>query len=133
MSNIPQEYLLVRSQEDFGFTAVDEGELTPTYDPNTLETEVIRTQVGESAEGITRLELKIDSILNLYNDGKLGLDAERAKLKEDVKINLTKLEQLVIPLLVNLMKNPEKEYIFWPNRQSKIQEQIDKVLKLTRE
>ena len=50
----------------------------------------------------------------------------------DVKSNLTQLEQLVVPLLVNLMKNPEKEYIYWPNRKEKIQEQIDKVLKLTR-
>jgi CRISPR/Cas system-associated protein Cas10 (large subunit of type III CRISPR-Cas system) len=50
----------------------------------------------------------------------------------DVKKNLKELEQLIMPLLVNLMKNPEKEYIYWPNRTSKIQEQIDKVLTLTR-
>jgi len=43
MSTIPQEYLIPRSQEDFGFTAVDEGDLTPSYDPNTLETEVIHS------------------------------------------------------------------------------------------
>jgi hypothetical protein len=62
----------------------------------------------------------------------LGLDAERTKLQGEVKSNLDQLEQLVVPLLVNLMKNPEKEYIYWPNRKEKIQEQIDKVLKLTR-
>ena len=132
MSTIPHEYLIPRSQEDFGFTAVDEGDLTPSYDPNTLETEVIRTQVGASAEGVARLESKIDTILDLYNNGKLGLDADRAKMLTEVKSNLTQLEQLVVPLLVNLMKNPEKEYIYWPNRKEKIQEQIDKVLKLTR-
>jgi hypothetical protein len=132
MSTIPQEYLILRSQEDFGFTAVDEGELTPTYDPNTLETEVIRTQVGASVEGIARLESKIDTILDLYNNSKLELDAERTKLQIEVKSNIIQLEQLIVPLLVNLMKNPEKEYIYWPNRKDKIQEQIDKVLKLTR-
>jgi hypothetical protein len=132
MSTIPQEYLIPRSQEDFGFTAVDEGELTPTYDPNTLETEVIRETVGASAEGIARLENKIDTILNLYNDGKLGLDAERVKLQQETTEKLKALEELMVPLLVNLMKNPEKEYIYWPNRKDKIQEQIDKVLKLTR-
>jgi hypothetical protein len=88
--------------------------------------------VGESAEGVARLESKIDTILDLYNNGKLGLDADRAKMLTDVKSNLTQLEQLVVPLLVNLMKNPEKEYIYWPNRKEKIQEQIDRVLKLTR-
>jgi hypothetical protein len=71
-------------------------------------------------------------MLALYNDGKLGLEAERDKMEAEVKENLKTLEQLIMPLLVNLMKNPEKEYIYWPNRTAKIQEQIDKVLSLTR-
>jgi hypothetical protein len=72
-------------------------------------------------------------MLALYNDGKLGLEADRDKMEAEVKANLKELEQLIMPLLVNLMKNPEKEYIYWPNRTAKIQEQIDKVLALTRE
>ena len=71
-------------------------------------------------------------MLALYNDGKLGLEADRDKMEAEVKVNLKTLEQLIMPLLVNLMKNPEKEYIYWPNRTAKIQEQIDKVLSLTR-
>jgi hypothetical protein len=133
MSTIPQEYLLPRSQEDFGFSAVDEAELTPVVNQDTFETSVIRESVGASVEGISRLESKIDTILTLYNDGKLGLDAERAKLHEEVSGKLKSLEELIMPLLVNLMKNPEKEYIYWPNRTDKIKEQIDKVLALTRE
>ena len=35
-------------------------------------------------------------------------------------------------LLVNLMKNPEKDYINWPNRQPMIQKQIDKIIAITR-
>jgi hypothetical protein len=132
MSTIPEEYLLPRSQEDFGFSAVDEAELTPVVNQDTLETTVIRESVGASVEGISRLENKIDTILNLYNDGKLGLDAERVKLQEEVTGKLKSLEELIMPLLVNLMKNPEKEYIYWPNRTDKIKEQIDKVLALTR-
>lgn len=128
---IPQEYLL-RSQEDFGFSAVDEGELTPTVDPNTLEREVIRETATASVEGIARLESKLDAILDLYNDGKLGLDAERMKMIEQTTSKLKSIEELILPLLVNLMKNPEKEYIYWPNRTDKIKEQIDKILLLTR-
>jgi hypothetical protein len=30
------------------------------------------------------------------------------------------------------MKNPEKEYIKWPNRVEKIQAQIQKILEVTR-
>ena len=79
-----------------------------------------------------RVEEKLDAMLSLYNQGKLGLDAERQNMTTEVQANLKELEQLIMPLLVNLMKNPEKEYIYWPNRTSKIQEQIDKVLTLTR-
>jgi hypothetical protein len=131
-SNIPKEYLIPRSQEDFGFSAVDEAELTPTVNPNTLETEVIRESVSASAEHIARLESKMDSILQLYNEGKLGLDAERVRLHEETTGKLKQLEEMIMPLLVNLMKNPEKEYIYWPNRTDKIKDQIDKIISITR-
>ena len=132
MSTIPQEYLGIRTAEDFGFSAVDETEVKQSTDPNSLETTVIREVVSTSNEAVTRIEAKMDQILSLYNDGKLGLDAERKQMQEDVKSNLVELEKLIMPLLVNLMKNPDKEYIYWPNRKEKIQEQIDKVLSLTR-
>ena len=130
--NIPAEYLTFRQEDDFGFSAIDESSLTPTVNPDTLETEVIRESVSASAEVVLRLENKVDQILKLYNDGKLGLDAERTKLQEEATAKLTEIEQIIMPLLVNLMKNPEKEYIYWPNRTDKIQEQIDKILLLTR-
>ena len=132
MSTIPQEYLGIRTAEDFGFSAVDETEVKQSTDPNSLETTVIREVVSTSNEAVTRIEAKMDQILSLYNDGKLGLDAERKQMQDDVKSNLVELEKLIMPLLVNLMKNPDKEYIYWPNRKEKIQEQIDKVLSLTR-
>jgi hypothetical protein len=130
--NIPPEYLTFRQEDDFGFSAVDETALTPTVNPDTLETTVIRETVTQSVEGVARLEEKLDTILGLYNQGKLGLDAERDKMQEEVKSKLSQLEQLIMPLLVNLMKNPDKEYIYWPNRKEKLQEHIDKVLSLTR-
>jgi len=133
MSKIPSEYLAFRKEDDFGFSAVDESTLTRITDPNTLEdTIAVKQTVVQSSESLQRVEEKLDSMLSLYNQGKLGLDAERQNMIADVKNNLKELEQLIMPLLVNLMKNPEKEYIYWPNRTAKIQEQIDKVLALTR-
>ena len=130
---IPQEYLAFRQQDDFGFSAIDETEVNRTTDPNTLEdTIVVRETVTQSSESIQRIEDKLNEMLSLYNSGKLGLDADREKMKDEVTANLKSLEQLIMPLLVNLMKNPEKEYIYWPNRTAKIQEQIDRVLLLTR-
>lgn len=130
--NIPSEYLTFRREDDFGFSAVDETELTPSVNPDTLETTVIRENMTASTEMILRMEGKVDQILRLYNDGKLGLDAERIKLLEDTTAKLSEVEKIIMPLLVNLMKNPEKEYIYWPNRTDKIQEQIDRILSITR-
>ena len=132
MTTIPQEYLGLRTSEDFGFSAIDETEVKQTVNENTLETTVIREVVSTSNEAVTRIEAKMDQILSLYNDGKLGLDSERKQMQEEVRSRLVELEKLIMPLLVNLMKNPDKEYIYWPNRKEKIQEQIDKVLSLTR-
>lgn len=132
-TKIPAEYLAFRQQDDFGFSAIDESDVNRTTDPNTLEdTIVVRETVTQSSESIQRIEDKLDEMLLLYNSGKLGLDADREKMKTEVTANLKSLEQLIMPLLVNLMKNPEKEYIYWPNRTAKIQEQIDRVLALTR-
>lgn len=132
MTTIPQEYLLMRTAEDFGFSAVDETEVTQSVDPNTLETTVIKEAVSTSNEAVARVEQKLDVILQLYNDGKLGIELEREKLVAETSAKLVELEKMIVPLLVNLMRNPEKEYIYWPNRKEKIQEQIDRVLALTR-
>ena len=37
------------------------------------------------------------------------------------------LYNMIQPLLNNLQKNPEKEYIYWPNRLDKVEEFSDKL------
>jgi len=56
----------------------------------------------------------------------------RAATVEELKKKLLEVEKMVMPLLVNLMKNPEKEYIKWPNRVPVIEQQIQKILAITR-
>ena len=54
--------------------------------------------------------------------------AEKKELEE--KVN--KLYNAILHLLTNLKKNPEKEYILWPNRTEKIEqfeEHISKIIK----
>ena len=52
--------------------------------------------------------------------------------EEQLRAKLLEVEKLIIPLMVNLMKDPDKEYIHWPNRTPLIQKQIDKILSITR-
>lgn len=50
----------------------------------------------------------------------------------DLEDRFNKLYNMVIPLLNNLKKNPEKDYIYWPKRLDKIEQfndALDKVYK----
>jgi hypothetical protein len=51
---------------------------------------------------------------------------------DETKNKLQQVEGLILPLLKNLMKNPDKDYIHWPNRGPVIQKQIDKITAITR-
>ena len=70
---------------DFGFTAVDEDELSAVQQTTALAND------AEKLATITQERLD-----NLYN--------------------------AVVPLLNNLKKNPEKDYILWPNRLAKVEQ-----------
>ena len=49
-------------------------------------------------------------------------EEELIKPNQELNLQLQSLYNAVIPLLKNLMANPEKEYILWPNRTEKIKE-----------
>jgi hypothetical protein len=46
--------------------------------------------------------------------------AFEAASKHEDKLN--RLYQAILPLLINLKKNPEKDYIKWPNRVKRVEE-----------
>jgi hypothetical protein len=41
---------------------------------------------------------------------------------QELEDKLNRLYNSILPLLTNLKKNPEKEYILWPNRVAKIEQ-----------
>jgi len=47
---------------------------------------------------------------------------ETAQTAEQLQEKLDRLYNAITPLLNNLKKNPEKEYILWPNRLAKVEE-----------
>lgn len=55
--------------------------------------------------------------------------SETAKTTQD---RLDALYNAVVPLLNNLKKNPEKEYILWPNRLAKVEQFEDHLQKIYR-
>lgn len=52
---------------------------------------------------------------------------------EVYKRKLKDLERLMMPLLVNLLKTADKEYIHWPNREAQLEDKIEQVLAITRD
>ena len=80
---------------DFGFTAMDEDELTVVQ-----QTTEQLTQVTTTAQ---TTQERLDALYNA-----------------------------IIPLLNNLKLNPEKEYIYWPNRTEKIEQFEAKLLDIYR-
>lgn len=47
---------------------------------------------------------------------------EDADQIEDLRDKVSELYNAILPLLSNLKKNPEKDYIHWPNRLEKVED-----------
>lgn len=73
-----------------------------------------------------------------YDFGFSFADEEEAaapissSVEDHYKQKLQAVEKMILPLLYNLMKNPEKAYIKWENRVEVIEKQIQKITSITR-
>ena len=128
---IPKEYL--DADSDFGFSAIDEPGVVHVPAPQVTSQEISEPII----ERIRNLEVNMGealSILERIENASTPLDTDeyKALLEKDVRAKLKAVEGLIIPLLVNLMKNPEKDTIKWPNRAPIIEKQIEKILAITR-
>lgn len=112
---------------DFGFTAVDD---IPTSTTTTSEPVQATLPEGSLDVVMDKLEQLESRILSADNTGMIN--EHRALLEADVTGKLKDVELLILPLLQNLKKNPEKDYIHWPNRSAIIDKQIEKILAVTR-
>ncbi len=57
-------------------------------------------------------------------------EQELSLTSKEYKDKLETLYKLIMPLLLNLAKDDDKEYIYWPERTKKMKAFIDKVDKL---
>ena len=137
---------------DWGFTSVKEK-------PSEEQSKQTETVVKQTAEGtakavssdiVNRLESKLDKVLSTINATKTAVneknqteldiakkqmddeyDLRKENLGKDMKDKFSKLEKLIIPLLIKLAKSPEA-YIHWPNRAQVIEAQVKKIIAITR-
>jgi hypothetical protein len=119
---------------DFGFTAVDEDDLKGLTG-QTERTEEVSEKLDASSEQVKLLEYKMDNVVGKLDD-MLDEVSTVKEYYESEKVlvgnKLNEVEELILPLLNNLMKNKDKEYIYWPNREAIINQQIERITNITR-
>ena len=118
---------------DFGFTAVDEEELR-SIAPSQVSEEVSE-KLESTGEGLKLLEYKMDNVVDKLSEMLDEVETVKEYYSNEkviVNSKLKEVEDLILPLLNNLMKNKEKEYIFWPNREAIITQQIERITSITR-
>lgn len=113
---------------DFGFTMVDEDDLESSpVSTQPVQAEIPSDQIDGIMDKLEQLEARI---LTADNSGMIN--EHRALVEQDVATKLRDVEDLILPLLLNLKKNPEKDIIKWPNRTVIIDKQIEKIKAITR-
>lgn len=112
--------MIVENDFDYGFSFEDEeATAKPIASAPTLHN-----------DQLLALQVKIDS---LFDAQEQTLQSALVKaMEEKHKAKLKELEGMILPLLYNLMKNPEKPIINWPNRELIIKKQIEKITSVTR-
>lgn len=133
--SIPEEY---ENSYDFGFTAVDSEEqivekpIVNTHEivaPVSQEISILKTTIDAIYKKLDNLE---EVILAGTNES-FNIDSYKGLIEKEAEQKLKEVEGLIMPLLVNLMKNPQKDFIKWPNRVPVIESQIAKILAITRQ
>ena len=110
----------VDNEFDFGFSFEDEEIVSVAPAP----------APAPDNDQIALLQSKIDSLLDAQEKTLQVAYSEALEAKYQAK--LKEVEGLILPLLYNLMKNPDKPMIKWANREPVIKRQIEKILAVTR-
>lgn len=119
---------------DFGFTAVDSEE--PIAEKPVQEiVQPVNDELNKIKKIVNDIYIKIDAleeIIKASAGSTFDIDSYKVLVDKESSEKLKKLEGLILPLLMNLKKNPNKDTIKWPNREPIIDAQIAKILAITR-
>jgi hypothetical protein len=113
--------MTIENDFDFGFSFEDEEAVTKT---------TVAPATTTNNDQLLALQAKIDTLLDAQE--QTLQTALVTAMEEKHKAKLKELEGLILPLLYNLMKNPDKPIINWPNREAVIKKQIEKIQAVTR-
>ena len=115
--------VLLRLEDNTG-----DDDVSSTIDMDRIEEKIdkiLAMENTELAQSIQDQGASIRAVIDEVEERKTELDKQYLEKMVD-------LEKLVLPLLINLTKNPDKEYLLWPDRAEKVRQHINKVLEITR-
>jgi len=117
---------------DWGFTAVSADEV----EQGKQQSEAINKVVEGSdnlQQQLSGLDAKLEQVLVIANQKYEDRLQEKSLEMDSANQNkFERLEKMIIPLLQNLAKSSDEPYIYWPKRKEIIDQQIERILKLTR-
>tara|TARA_Y100001949_G_scaffold54674_1_gene46047 strand:+ start:111 stop:524 length:414 start_codon:yes stop_codon:yes gene_type:complete len=118
---------------DFGIKSVSSDQV----DQSKIQTEKLE-QVSVSSENVSQkleqIENKLEEVLGVAQKKyDTRLEEKEMELTVGNQEKFKVLEKLMIPLLMNLSKDSDTNpYIHWPNRKQVVEEQIKRILTVTR-
>jgi hypothetical protein len=86
---------------------------------------VLAMEIKELTQNLSGTESNIRAIIDEVEERKAEILQKHTDAMKEV-------ESLILPLLYNLLKNPDREYIKWGNRTETINRQIAKITAVTR-
>lgn len=95
--------------------------------------EYLSTDYDFGFSGVSEAEYKGEIINKVEEAATSASEAAAQQTAVVYQRKLGELERIVMPLLVNLLKTSDKEYIYWPDRQVQIEDKIEQVLAITRD
>lgn len=92
---------------------------------------------------MAEIKYDINKIMSEYGDDDFGFTAEdeedfesviaeKDETVEEYKQRLEQVEKIILPFLTKLLKTADQPVIKWPNRGPILEQQIQKILNLTR-
>ena len=117
---------------DYGFTAVSADEVDKQEQQGQKIEEVSQNSIAIDNK-INQLIETVSQVLTLQQQTTHDeIQNKMVELESQLKEKMGSVEKLILPLLVNLYKTADEPYIHWPNRQTIVKDQIDKLLAITR-
>ena len=117
---------------DWGLTTASADEV----DQGKQQSEAINKVVQGSdnlQQQLSGLDAKLEQVLNISNQqNEERIQARQLELEASSQDKFGKLERMILPLLQNLAKSADEPYIYWPKRKEIIEQQMERILKITR-